>query len=334
MKWIASPDPRLELRGLPWFSENAPDLWRLPKSAKDRTPKGAWSRSLCPDGGRIRFSSDTSRLAIRAQAAQEHVNPCMIDLYVDGRFLHSVDLVGAEPRELTLFDKKERAPKDITVYLPHTHEIRVLAFGVDEDAHLAAPKPFALERPLVCYGSSVLQGTGANHPSMTYPAILARRLNLDLVNLGFGGSGKAEPEVVALVNQLDACCYLFDLGKSYGAQSIEVYGRMLDTIRAGHPDVPIIVITPIYSTKEVTEAGYEEKSENLRTLMRQAAADRAKAGDTHMFVVEGLELFGAGDVDAFHDSLHPNDQGDDRMAMRLAPIVEKTVFGKEAGAKR
>ena len=56
LKWIDLSDARLEMRGLPWLKENAPDLWRLPGSAKANVPKGVWNRSIAPDGGRIRLS--------------------------------------------------------------------------------------------------------------------------------------------------------------------------------------------------------------------------------------------------------------------------------------
>ena len=62
--------------------------------------------------------------------------------------------------------------------------------------------------------------------------------------------------------------------------------------------------------------------------MRQAATDRRQAGDKLMFVVEGLELFGEPDKALFHDPQHPNDAGNERMAQRLAPIIEKVVLGK------
>src|ERR1017187_6659562 len=151
--------------------------------------------------------------------------------FSNGEYAGSVSVEGTQRVDLVLFEHKEHAWKDVTIYLPHNHEVRVFAVGLDSEAELRAPPAFALSRPIVCYGSSVLQGTGAAHPARTYPAATARRLNLDFVNLGFGGAGKGEVEVVALVNQLDACCYLFDLGKSYGAPTPERYNRMLDTIR-------------------------------------------------------------------------------------------------------
>jgi hypothetical protein len=328
MKWINLSDPRLEMRGLPWLNENRPDLWRLPKSAQATVPKAVWNRAVVPDGGRIRISCNSTRLGIRVQAAHEQKKRCYFDAYINGQYAGSVSALGTQRVDLVFFEKEDSARKDITIYLPNNQQVQVLAVGLDPDAELSSPPAFALKRPIVCYGSSVLQGTGATHPSKTYPAAVARQLNLDFVNLGFGGAGKAEVEVVALVNQLDASCYVFDLGKSYGAPTPERYSRMLATIRASHPEIPIFCVTPIYSTKEEKEPEYKKRSEDLRSLMGQAATDRCQAGDKFMFVVEGLDLFGAADKDTFADPLHPNDAGNERMAQRLAPIMDKVIFGK------
>jgi hypothetical protein len=329
MKWISLQDPRLQICGLPWFNTNAPNLWRLPGNAKDMVPKAVWSRALAPDGGRIRLSCNSTRLGISVQAEHDQKKRAFLDAYSNGQSAGSVCASGTQRLDLVFFENKERTQRDITIYLPNNQQVQVFAIGVDADAEFQAPPAFARKRPIVCYGSSVLQGSGAAHPSTTYPAALARKLNLDFVNLGFGGAGKAEPEVVSLVNQLDACAYLFDLGKSYGAPTPERYSRMLDTIRASHPDAPIFCVTPIYSIKEGKEPAYLKRSEDLRLMMRQAANDRRQAGDKRMFAVEGLELFGAADRDAFSDELHPNDEGNQRMAERLAPAVKSAIFGQD-----
>jgi hypothetical protein len=324
-RWLPPATPPLELRGLPWFRENAPELWRLPRSAQGGIPAAVWRRAVAPDGARIRFSSTTTRLSLRAHTRVAPTRPCFVDVYADDVLVGSARVPGGPSAEIVLFTGRPQVARQLTVYLPHNHEVSVDAVGVDADAEVTAPAAFALSRPLVCYGSSVLQGTGAAHPAKTYPAALARPLNLDFVNLGFGGAGKAEPVVVDLVNQLDAASYLLDLGKSYGDQGPAAFRRMLATLRASHPTTPIICVTPIYSTKEPDEPAYREKSVRLRQEMRAAALERQAAGDKLTLVVEGLELFGEPDKKLFHDPQHPNDEGNELIAQRLLATVRTAL---------
>jgi hypothetical protein len=332
VRWIAFPDPRFEVRGLPWFAENAPDLWRLPKRAIAKgLPKVVRDLGRSPSGGRIRFASTTSQLRIRARSvgAKERWNMSAfggsgLDVYVNGVYWKS----GVFPEsdlDKTFFEGADRSRKEIVIYLPTYQEVRVLAIGVDADAEIAAARPFALDKPVVFYGSSVCQGSGVCRPAMTYEAIVCRRLNLDFVNLGFGGAGKAEPEVVALVNEIEAACFVLDLGKSYGRQPDAVYGEMLDTIRQKHPSAPIVCVTPIFSTREFYEADYRDLSTHVRDAMRRAARERRDKGDARLQLIEGLELLGAGDADMFHEGVLPTDLGYERMATRLEPALRKAL---------
>ncbi|WP_343222827.1 SGNH/GDSL hydrolase family protein [Paenibacillus agaridevorans] len=49
------------------------------------------------------------------------------------------------------------------------------------------------------YGSSITQGGCASRPGMAYPAQLGRSVNLKILNLGFSGNGKGEPEVARVI---------------------------------------------------------------------------------------------------------------------------------------
>lgn len=327
VEWIAFPDSRMEVRGLPWFKENAPELYRLPITAKGNLPNGVWARAVAPDGGRICFSSDTADLKLRVDTGGKRTG--YFDVYVDGVSVGSAKLAtNSSENSLLFFQGLKHTHKNITIYLPHKNPVRILAVGIDEGATLKPVAKFSKTLPMVCYGSSVLQGTGASHPSQTYPAIAARKLNLDFVNLGFGGAGKAEPPVVALVNQINASCYLFDLGKSYGTQGMEPFAKMLKAIRASHPTTPMIIITPIFSTKEISDPAYKTKSETLRAWMRDAANDLRTHGDKNVYVIEGLDLFGPADKGLMHDPLHPNDKGCEAMALRLLPSLKKAFDGQ------
>jgi len=55
---------------------------------------------------------------------------------------------------------------------------------------------------------------------MAYPAILGRRLDRPVVNLGFSGNGTMDPSVGALMAELDASIYVIDCLPNMGATDV------------------------------------------------------------------------------------------------------------------
>ncbi len=328
LQWLPFPDSeKFNVRGIPWFPENETKLWRMPAKEMDSLPKGVQNRAKCPSGGRILLRCTTTRLALRG-AAVNGGGLKGFDTYVNGQLCKpaTANKVGTHS-ELVLFQEADDREKEIVIYLPHLQEISIDAIGVDQKTRFGNPEPhYAKSLPVVFYGSSVCQGSGVVHPGQTYAAILGRDLNLDFVNLGFGGAGKAETNVVALVNSIPACCYVFDLGKSYGAQDATAYKTMLQTVRRSHPDVPIIAMTPITSAREVKEPTYSERSIHTRTVMREPVNELIQAGDKRLFLVEGEDLLGFKEHEALSkDGVHPSDQGYGIIAAKLLPIIKNAL---------
>lgn len=328
LQWQAFPDSaKFKVQGLAWFDENEAKLWRMPAKQMDLLPMGVQGRSKCPSGGRIVMRCTTTRLAVRAEAVGAG-GVKTLDVYINGQPCKPavIDKAGAET-ELLLFQAADDAEKEIVIYLPHLQEVLVKAIGVDQETKFRAPEhEYARSLPVVFYGSSVCQGSGAIHSGQTYEAILCRELNLDFVNLGFGGAGKAEANVVALVNSIPACCYVFDLGKSYGAQDATAFKAMLQTIRRSHPETPLIVLTPITSAKEVKEPDYSQRSIHTRTVMRDPVNELIQAGDKRLFLVEGEDLLGFQEHHALSkDGVHPSDQGYGIIAAKLSPVLKRAL---------
>jgi len=333
VKWISFPEPRFEVCGLPWFKENAPDLWRLPARAKDKVRAPVWKLALYPTGGRIRFATNSTQIWIQVQPVKEvntksssNLGRNGMDVYVNNVYFRSVTVGEKDGQKLNFFRGADHSKKEITIYLPLFREVRVLAIGLDEGADLSSPAPLAANnKPIFFYGSSVMQGSGASRPAMNYPAILSRMLNMDYIDLGFGGNGKAEPEVVDLIAEIDCCCYVLGLGKSYGMQPVDVYINMLSKLRSVRPLTPIVCVAPIFSTREFYDNSYVERSQYDREVVRQAVNQRIQAGDKHIYLVEGMTLLGPLDADAFYEGTHPSALGYNRMAERLYPVVKGSL---------
>lgn len=326
--WLPFPDPaKFKVLGLWWFEQNQPKLWRMPGTEFDTLPRGVRARSRCPTGGRIVLKCDTSQLGLKVFPSNKG-SLKGFDVYVNGSFVKSAS--AEEPKvetEVVLFRDLDRKEKEIVIYLPYHQEILVRGIGVDKDAKFGVPEhKFAWPLPLVFYGSSVCQGNGALKPGMTYPAKLCRDLNLDFVNLGFGGAGKAEGNVVDLVNSIPACGYVFDLGKSYGMQDGAAFKRMLQTVRKAHPKAPIFCLTPITSSREVYSASYSERSQHTRAAMRDATKEFIKSGEKEVYLLEGTELLGFGEHDGLsRDGVHPTDYGYSVIAGKLLPVTKKAL---------
>jgi lysophospholipase L1-like esterase len=323
MNWHTLADKDIEFQGLPWLSSNGSNLWRLPAATLGNLPEGVRRQAIFPAGARIRLATDSPSLSFRGCSVSGDSRQA-VDIYVEGAFLKSVGVNQPAESEIIIIEDLPRQFRDIELYLPYRHEIRVGAVGIDAHAQLRKPASYSKDLPFVLYGSSVAQGASAARAGMAYPSILGRMLNLDFVNLGFGGAGKAEPEVVELVASIGASCFLFDLGKSYGRQDASAYTAMLETVRARHAEIPLVCITPVFSTRETFEPDYEELSLHTREITRQAVAERTETGDPNIILIEGTDLLGSEDTDGFSgDGVHPNDLGFNLMAERL----EKRLAG-------
>lgn len=333
-EWIGFPDERLAVNGLWWFEENAPELWRLPRRLEGTVRPEVWELAMQPSGGRIRFASDTAALAVRVRYDTMGVmkNMCKIgqmgiDIFADGEAWIPVWPEEAGEGEFVFFREAQRTLRDFTLHLPLYHPIRLVAVGFTPGARLEAPAPFAHEKPVAFYGSSITQGGCASRPAMSYQGILSRMLNIDFVNLGFSGEGRGEGELAEAFAEIDASVFVVDFAQNCPTveELDERYAPFLETVRRAHPVTPIICVTPIFSTLEVIPGERLAQNAAKRDVIRRAVADSQNAGDANITLVEGLSLLGENEGHMTVDGSHPSDLGFHMMATGLAPAVQAAL---------
>jgi lysophospholipase L1-like esterase len=333
--WMPLVSPNVDVAGLPWFQENHGDLWRLPVRSQDGFPKPVWDLSLSPAGGRIRFRTDSSTVALRLEwphpsdmRNMHSFGQSGVDLYVGdtywGTAVPDKAAVLGKVYEHVYFSGQPHVMREITIYLALYSPVKVLEIGLDQDADVARAAPFAVARPVVFYGTSITQGGCASRPGMSYQAILGRRLNLNHVNLGFSGNGKGEAALARAVAEIDAAAYVLDFAQNNSdVDSLAaVYDPFIAILRERHPETPIVAITPIYSAGETSG---NQRNEQMRALIRKVVSRRVGAGDTHLQLVEGTDLLGPSRVDGLVDGTHPNDLGFQWMAEGLAERLRKVL---------
>lgn len=335
--WLPITSPHFEVDGLPWFAENEGELSRLPIKRKGSYRKAVWDLAQQPSGGRIRFTTNSTALAIRLEYPH---GPNMMNMQAFGQtgvdlYLHNVyagtAIAGRDSKPglvqyHSFYKDQPRMEREITFYLPLYAPVKVLGIGIDAEAEVKAPSHFTLQKPIVFYGTSITQGGCASRSGLSYQAILGRALNIDFINLGFSGNGIGEPEIAHAVASLDAAAFVLDFAHNNPTfESFEqAYGPFIATIRKAHPQTPILLMTPIYDARMELWAHLPLLDE-MRALIRQVAAQRIAAGDTNLQVVEGTDLLGPSDGDSLVDGTHPNDLGLKAMAQGLEARIAKVL---------
>jgi hypothetical protein len=186
----------------------------------------------------------------------------------------------------------------------------------------------------VCYGTSITHGAYASSQALSYPAVAARALDVDVRNLGLAGSAFCEPEMAAHIAGLD-----WDVATAEISVNMIEAGWSLDDFTASsrafllrlaeNSSRRVYCISPVAYYREAglriedygvvpqvaPPAALGEYRASLERTVREAALPNLE-------LVDGRELLpGLGGLCA--DLIHPFDEGmiaiGSRLAERLRP---------------
>jgi len=130
----------------------------------------------------------------------------------------------------------------------------------------------------ITYGSSITHCAGANSPARAWPAWVARKHDLNLTCLGFGGNCHMEPMLARLIRDMPADFVSLKVGINiYTAGSLSARSfqsaliGFVQIIRENHPHIPLAVISPITSPSREKRPGKGGLSlEMMRDHLREA----------------------------------------------------------------
>ena len=208
---------------------------------------------------------------------------------------------------------------DFTLHLPTNGKVFKLYIGLTPDSDVESPTPYKYEKPVVFYGSSITQGSCASRPANIYEAVVSRHLDTDFVNLGFGGSCLGEDAVVNYIAGLDMSVFVCDF--DHNAPSAEYLKEkhlpIYRTVRAKHPDLPIVFVTAPNIMPDYT--WHIPRREVIRKTYETAIAE----GDSNVYFIDGETFFDIEDRDMCTvDTCHPNDLGMYLMAKKMIPVLD------------
>ena len=210
---------------------------RLPRRVAEAVSKEVAHLSLHTAGGRVRFVTDSKRIAIRAAMHAIEKMPHFaltgsggFDLFEEADYLATFippfGFLDGFSSQKVLDSRKERL---LTVNFPLYSGVRELYIGIEERAALQ-PAPAYSEAPVVFYGSSITQGGCASKPGCAFPAMVGQMLGIDHINLGFSGSCKGESAMADWLASLPMRAFV--CGSVTGFGGISVFMQSADALCA------------------------------------------------------------------------------------------------------
>ncbi|MGY5103219.1 SGNH/GDSL hydrolase family protein [Streptomyces sp. 900105245] len=288
------------------------------------------------------------------------------DLFVDGRAAGSATATGGNtltidmstgraehrpgPVATVRFAGLSDAVKDIAIWLPHNETTELVALRTDAPVE---PVPDRGRRVWLHHGSSISHGSDAASPTTTWPALAASLGDVELINLGLGGSALLDPFTARALRDTPAGLISVKIGINLvntDLMRLRAFGPavhgFLDTIREGHPATPLLVVSPVLcplhedtpgpTVPDLSALGEgrlrfraagdpAERAAGKLTLgviraeLSRIVRERA-ADDPWLHHLDGRELYGEADFAELPlpDGLHPDAAAHRRIGERFA----------------
>ena len=319
---------------------------RLPAKAEGVVRGEVWNLSRDSAGLCVRFATDASTISARwsltsTRLAMPHMPATGVsglDLYVKTESGWRWLAVGQPERTkgntAVLVKGLPPGRREYLLYLPLYNGVSSVEIGIPGDSKLekGSARADGHRRPIVFYGTSITQGGCASRPGMAHVAILGRRLDRPVINLGFSGNGLMEPELAALLAELDPAVYVLDCLPNMTAKLVsERVEPFVRTLRKAHPTTPIVLAEDRTYTNAPIVPAQRERNATSRAELK-AAYDRLKAaGVGNLHYLTGETQLGDDGEDTV-DGSHPTDLGFYRMADAFGKVLAP-LLGEQREAR-
>jgi hypothetical protein len=309
---------------------------RFPAAAEGKVTPAVWELSRDSTGMMVRFRTDATSIWVHyvlrsATLAMPHMpatGVSGVDLYARderGKWRWvSVTRPGKKEAREAIATGLAPGLREYAAYLPLYNGVDSLEIGVPQGARFAglAPRP---EKPIVFYGTSITQGACASRPGMVYTAILGRRFDRPVVNIGFSGNGRMDAAVGELLAKIDAAAYVIDCMANTGPTlARQKCAPLVKMLRAAHPVTPIVLA----EDRRVTNEWIRPQSQKSHTASHVALGEiyegLKREGVLGLYYIPGDGMLGD-DAEGATDGSHPSDLGFMRQADAFEPVLRQAL---------
>ena len=304
---------------------------RMPDRFQSIMPQHIWNLQKQCAGLSVRFVSNSKNITVRYGLAfnadgsrnMAPLNHSGVDLYgktADGDYhwigthmswkwkSSNIDTISMRWERLAPPSSKNRGIEYV-LYLPSYNALKYIEIGVDKGAWFQFLHE-STERPVVVYGSSIIQGASPSRPGLMITNLVQRELGYPIINLGFSGSARMEAPLFDAMSEINARAFILDpMPNSFRLHRDTIINRIKQGVYKlrSKSEAPILLVEAHGTADKVfradVEAMYQKGDAHLQEAYQQLLAEGVKG----LYYLPHSELE-MQDNDMIEGS-HPNDLG-------------------------
>ncbi|RAP53505.1 MAG: hypothetical protein BZ138_00655 [Methanosphaera sp. rholeuAM270] len=253
-------------------------------------------------GCRIRFKTNLKRIVFKVKLRKAVANENMVMANSSGFAVYLVDKYGnykfnrmiIPPYGVKCFAEQIMVPMNssLCIFLPNFDTVEEMYIGFLRKAKVSSFNyPRNNRLPIIFYGSGIAQGASAAKSANSYPNIVSRRLNHDIINLSVDACSKATPKTAEMIGNIDCDAVVIDYSSdaTNKKEFEENYSKFYRKIREYHPDKKIILLTSAIFNDSRKYDGFDE--------IIQKTYEHALSNGEKTYLINQKELFDQEDYD-------------------------------------
>jgi lysophospholipase L1-like esterase len=314
-------------------------IYRYPLEVREYLEGAGKREAESCRGCELRFVTEAEEIELYVTPEEEFGDI----LIFKGDYFHSIHRVKAEEESVIKLKEPERfswvreeiinksafSPKVWRIFLDlrYVKSIRVDTKG----AFVKAPKPSELPRlKWLAYGSSITYGVGAINNTNCYVQHTARKLGVDVINLGLSGSCYCEEQAADFIALRDDWDFVtlevgVNMRACYSEEEFEKrVNYLIDNTAYNHPGKPIVLINimPNHAIYSRNGSIYEKDHIAFSRILRDIV-NKKESSQLHLIAGEDLLKDFSG---LTVDLIHPADAGHIQIGDNLARILSEIVL--------
>lgn len=277
-------------------------------------------------GNRIRFSTNSKKVIFKVQLKRKWEYKKMLNWNAAGFDVYTFE--NNKYKHLTVFGPSSshdtfaeviKVPKNgkLCIFLPNYNTIEKMYIGIEENSNIKEFNyPDDKKIPVLFYGNSVTQGAAASRSGNTFPNIVSKKLNRNIINLSCSSCCRGLDSIAELIGNIN--CHTIILDYTRNAHTIKdfknTHEKFYKKIRSFHPNTKIILLTSeCYNNWRIYDEFDKIVNETYKNALKR---------NENVKLINQRDLFDDNEYDFITiDASHYTDYGMFKVANKICELI-------------